>query len=53
MLTDKERAAVAVAVQAFQRVAMAHPSSDDHSQDMYLMAETGRSALLPLLKEEK
>ena len=37
------------AILALQRVAMAHPASDDHSRDMFLTADGARHGLLVAL----
>lgn len=37
------------AIQALQRVAMAHPASDEHSRDMYMAADDARSGLVKIL----
>lgn len=37
------------AIQALQRVAMAHPASDEHSRDMYRTAADARSELVKIL----
>jgi len=40
--------AIAMSIQAMQRVAMAHPDSSEHSRDMYATTMNARMALLKL-----
>lgn len=46
---DEIADAIEKAIQALQRVAMAHPASDEHSRDMYRTVSEAREPLVKIL----
>lgn len=50
-MTEDQLRAVENAIMALQKVAIAHPSSGEHSREMYQIAEEARSGLIKIIKE--